>query len=277
MAPRLLSESLPSLMGSLKGRFVNESQSASALPLTPEREAAKQRERLESLKASALNRLSEFAKCRTAMLAVPRAFQARARFDLLAKWLGREGKKALEYCKAFADNPSMKGPMLMGKSGCGKTHLLWATAKVIADRQKERVRNHQTTVENETIKAIEEDKQPPEYHWPPPMDLLVTDGAEIAHEIRESVRRSNLDDVVARYRQNRILGMGGDALLFVDDVEVMKMGDWLHEELYRIFNYRYREGLTTVCVSNLAPEELKAHLGDRLTRRILDLTEPFEL
>ncbi|MGH8897630.1 MAG: hypothetical protein ACRDZ4_11545, partial [Egibacteraceae bacterium] len=110
--------------------------------------------------------------------------------------------------------------------------------------------------------------------WPT-FDLVATDGAEIAHEVRSSVERRNLDAVVARYRQEGLESTR--AALIVDDVEVMKLSDWLHEELYRIFDYRYQQSMPTFVATNLSGDALRNHLGDRIARRILDMTEPFKI
>lgn len=213
---------------------------------------------------------------------VPTRFEGRTTFGALASLVSREARKALDYCQEWAACPDrLAGPLLMGRSGTYKTHLLWAVAGALNEMRVRRAKSYANElrasldrgIENGAIKFMRDfDPSPP--GWPT-MDMVVTDGAEIAHEVRATVERRNLDAVVSRYRQQGIDRK--KAALLVDDVEVMKLSDWLHEELYRIFDYRYQESMPTFIATNLGAEELRRHLGDRIARRIMDLTEPFTL
>jgi DNA replication protein DnaC len=215
-------------------------------------------------------------------LTVPRRFDERANVKTLQPMLTPAGRKALDYCQLWMENPTkLSGPLLMGKSGTFKTHLVWATARQLRDRSEQAIRDKATEIMTRTFKDIEADIpiSPSGFHVPaslfPTLDLVVTDGAQIAHDVRSSVERRNLDEVVEKYRQ-----FGKEPVataLFIDDVEVMKLSDWLHEELYRIFDYRYQERMPTLVATNLSTEELRSHLGDRIARRIIDMTEPFKL
>lgn len=210
-------------------------------------------------------------------LKIDELFLERVGFDKLG-WIKRfsGGKEALDYCIGFAcDILGRKPPMLVGPSGCGKTHLLWAAALKISSRHNELVagtaRDYADFLE---YKVDNPDAENRKYIFPS-LALKVTDGSEIAHEIRSSVAKANLDDVIEGFRQEREFRAGHRCILFIDDVEVAKMSDWLHEELYRIFNRRYACALPTFITTNLNPDELRAHLGDRITRRLIDMTEPF--
>jgi DNA replication protein DnaC len=219
---------------------------------------------------------------KTMQFQVPRKFDSRISWSVLSKLLSKEGKKAMDYCKAWAETPDRApGPLLMGKTGTFKTHLLWATAKEINDRAHKRVHDHCTELKARAAHRIDSgdlvfahDFNSNIPRWPS-YSLVTTDGAEIAHEVRASVERRNLDDVIARYRHDS--WEPTKCALLVDDVEVMKLSDWLHEELYRVFDYRYQQALPTFVATNLNPEELRKHLGDRIARRILHMTEPFTL
>lgn len=212
---------------------------------------------------------------------VPRRFESRVDKSL-HEIVSREGKKALAYCKAWAATPHRSpGALLMGKSGTFKTHILWATALDWHARAEARVKSHASELRIKMNHEIDQgglnfshDFNVHASRWPL-SNLVTTDGAEIAHEVRSTVERKNLDEVVTRYRQEG--WEPKSAALIVDDVEVMKLSDWLHEELYRIFDYRYQQSMPTMVATNLSEEELRRHLGDRLTRRILDMTEPFTL
>lgn len=206
---------------------------------------------------------------------IPRSFEGRANFEALT-WLQPAARKAMVYCLEFArSGGSVRPPLLMGPSGCGKTHLIYATARVlcsVVNAKVEEVRR----AEAARIGRGEDCGEPEALGWPG-IEVAVTSGSEIAHSVRGSVEARNLDDVVARFRQEDAFRRGGTGILFVDDIEVCKMSDWLHEELYRIFDFRYAQALPTLLATNLSPEELRHHLGDRLARRVVDMTEPFRM
>lgn len=207
---------------------------------------------------------------------VPRRFETRADFETLPALVSGECRKAVSYCREWAADPDKRpGPLLSGRTGTFKTHLVWATARALSERTQRVVNEHAAKKIAMASGLVEEGsvRYASEFvvtDWPS-NEYLVTDGAEIAHDVRGSIERKNLDEVVSRYRQ------GARGVLLVDDVEVMKLSDWLHEELYRIFDYRYQEAMPTLIGTNLSPEELRRHLGDRIARRILDMTEPFVL
>ena len=202
--------------------------------------------------------------------------------NTLYPMLSAAGRKAMDYCQRWIENPTkLSGPLLMGKSGTFKTHLIWATARELHARSQKSIHDTASKIMDRTFVDIDADINfsPASFHVTDFMfqdvNLVVTDGAQIAHDVRSSVERRNLDEVVEKYRQ-----FGKEpaaAAIFVDDVEVMKLSDWLHEELYRIFDYRYQERMPTLVATNLSTEELRSHLGDRIARRIMDMTEPFKL
>lgn len=57
--------------------------------------------------------------------------------------------------------------------------------------------------------------------------------------------------------------------LIVDDIGAEKITDWAREILFKLFNYRYNECLQTITTSNFSPQQLRKHLGERISRRIL--------
>lgn len=56
--------------------------------------------------------------------------------------------------------------------------------------------------------------------------------------------------------------------LFLDDIGAEQPTGWEGERLYQILNHRHNEHLSTVLTSNLGPEKLAIHLGDRLYGRV---------
>lgn len=187
-------------------------------------------------------------------------------------WVGQKSPDALKLCKEYAAKPSASKPLLlMGPSGSGKSHLMWAVANAIEDTQAAAAIEAAGAYRVSACNAIDATGATPE-PWRPDVqlyDLLITNGSEIAHDLRQTIKNENLDSVISKYRQDK---SHKRPILFVDDLEVMKLNEWLMEELYRIFDYRYSHCLQTFVVSNLNPEELRAHLGDRIARRLMDMT-----
>lgn len=241
------------------------------------------------MRGTLLMRLNDVEKAhmKQAVLRVPARFEERASFDAMAAsgWLSPKGMKAMAHCREFAASPrSVQPPLLIGASGTGKTHLIYATARAICASTAAQVVRAKEAAAREIENLVKAGGADYNYrvdavHFKfPKLSVVVTDGADMAHEIRSSAGGgTRTDEVVARFRQETTVAMGGLAALFVDDVEVFKMGDWVHEEMYRILDYRYQESLPTMFASNFGPGELKRHLGDRLVRRMLDMTEPFEI
>jgi DNA replication protein DnaC len=271
--PRKFSGLLPSSLESLTPRPTDESLNEKL-----------ENERKNRLKEAVLRKVTEAEQTllKRIQVTVPRRFDERANMNTLYPLLSLAGKKAMDYCQRWIEAPTkLSGPLLMGKSGTFKTHLIWATAREMHARAKASICERAAAVLALTNEAIDAGDliSASSFHVSASefntVDLVVTDGAQIAHDVRSSVERRNLDEVVEKYRQ-----FGKEpaaAAIFVDDIEVMKLSDWLHEELYRIFDYRYQERMPTLVATNLSNEELRSHLGDRIARRIMDMTEPFKL
>lgn len=65
--------------------------------------------------------------------------------------------------------------------------------------------------------------------------------------------------------------------LFIDDIGVEKVSDWVLDIVYQIFNYRYNNNLRTVITSNLTLDLLNDRLGERITSRIKGMTTSIRL
>lgn len=60
-------------------------------------------------------------------------------------------------------------------------------------------------------------------------------------------------------------------LLVLDEVQVRDSNrEWQNNELTTLIDNRHRSGLTTVLISNLTPEALRANLGDSIWRRLIE-------
>lgn len=61
-------------------------------------------------------------------------------------------------------------------------------------------------------------------------------------------------------------------LLILDDLGAAKASEWVEEITYRLINRRYNLMLPTLITTNLAIADLRAHLGDRITSRLAQMT-----
>ena len=61
-------------------------------------------------------------------------------------------------------------------------------------------------------------------------------------------------------------------LLILDDLGAAKASEWVEEITYRLINRRYNHCLPTLITTNLAISDLRAHLGDRVTSRLAQMT-----
>ena len=53
-------------------------------------------------------------------------------------------------------------------------------------------------------------------------------------------------------------------VLVIDDVGVAKRTLWTDEQMYRLLNHRYNEGLPTVIASNVSLDELEPRIASRM-------------
>jgi DNA replication protein DnaC len=57
-------------------------------------------------------------------------------------------------------------------------------------------------------------------------------------------------------------------LLVLDDIGAERMTGWVEEKLFEILNYRHNEHRRTILTTNLGPDELMDHVGERIFWRI---------
>jgi DNA replication protein DnaC len=57
-------------------------------------------------------------------------------------------------------------------------------------------------------------------------------------------------------------------VLALDDLGADRATGWSQDRLYEILNHRYNERRRTILTTSLGPDELEAHVGDRLVSRI---------
>jgi DNA replication protein DnaC len=62
-------------------------------------------------------------------------------------------------------------------------------------------------------------------------------------------------------------------LLLLDDLGAERVTDWVAERLFVVINHRHDDDLPTIFTSNLNPEQLAAHIGERTTWRVIEMSE----
>ncbi|MFJ6574149.1 ATP-binding protein [Streptomyces sp. NPDC091292] len=65
-------------------------------------------------------------------------------------------------------------------------------------------------------------------------------------------------------------------LLIIDDLGAAKSSEWVEEVTYRLINRRYNHMLPTLITTNLRISDLRAHLGDRVSSRLAQMTTRVE-
>ena len=145
---------------------------------------------------------------------------------------------ALQRARTLADSCAAgktgRGLLLMGKVGCGKTHLAAATANRVVEQGGEAL-------------------------------FLVV--PEFLDQLRFSYRRENegLDEAEIISRTYNV------PLLILDDLGAHNYSDWVCNKLFTIINRRYNRNLPCVITTNLDLRELEDKIGDRSTSRIVEM------
>ena len=141
---------------------------------------------------------------------------------------------ACQKLRDFAETPDAeKGWVaLIGTRGTGKTHLLAAVANLLISRGES------------ALYVVEPDF----------LDYLRAGyGFDDAEKVKVSESASRrMEDVRAC------------PVLLLDDVGAGQRTTWTDEQLYRLLNYRYNEGLATVVASNVSLDKLEPRIASRL-------------
>ncbi|MEU6341862.1 ATP-binding protein [Streptomyces sp. NPDC046977] len=72
--------------------------------------------------------------------------------------------------------------------------------------------------------------------------------------------------------ERELAAISRSPLLIIDDLGAAKASEWVEEVTYRLVNRRYNHMLPTLVTTNLAIKDLRAHLGDRVTSRLAQMT-----
>lgn len=98
--------------------------------------------------------------------------------------------------------------------------------------------------------------------------IRVTTAADMYAQLRP---RSGVDS------EETFSRFASSPVLFVDDLGAAKTSEWLEEINYRLINHRYNHKLATLFTSNLAPRDLAAVLGDRVSSRLTEMCKTVAL
>jgi DNA replication protein DnaC len=73
--------------------------------------------------------------------------------------------------------------------------------------------------------------------------------------------------------EHELLDLAHAPLLIIDDLGAAKSSAFTEEINYRLVNHRYNQALPTLLTTNLPIAELRAHLGERVTSRLTQMTD----
>ncbi|HEX2172063.1 MAG TPA: ATP-binding protein [Dehalococcoidia bacterium] len=141
-------------------------------------------------------------------------------------------QKSFEIAQNFAESPD-GWLVLVGQSGCGKTHLAVAIAN---ERQRQRQ---------------------------PVIFLVVPDLLDYLRSTFAPDSKVAYDRLFEEIRTT--------PLLILDDLGAQVSSPWAQEKLYQIINYRYNARLPTVITTNTRLEDLERRLASRLMDHRLSL------
>lgn len=145
-------------------------------------------------------------------------------------------KRALSVCREYAENfrdhdRDGRCLMLMGKPGTGKTHLAAAIGNHL-------VRNTDYLAIFRTVSGVMQDI------------------------------KSSFDSQTAYTEADIMRLLTGADLLILDEVGATKANEFEMATVFAVINGRYEDKRPTLIVSNLAPKELAAAIGERCVDRL---------
>lgn len=131
---------------------------------------------------------------------------------------------------------SGNGVYLYGGPGVGKTHVVCAIAKNILENG---------------------------------IDVWFLNTSEFLEKLRQEFNSDDFQDLFKEV-------MDFKGVLILDDIGAEKASEWTRERLYLVINKKYEEMQPVIFTSNCDLEILSARLGDRITSRIIGMTEVLE-
>lgn len=102
------------------------------------------------------------------------------------------------------------------------------------------------------------------------VDALFLTTPQLLDRIRSTYGPRRMDDESPD--ESQVLDAVRSAgLLVLDDLGAERPSDWVQEKLFVIINHRHDNMLPTIFTSNLNPEGLAKHLGERIAWRIVEM------
>jgi DNA replication protein DnaC len=147
--------------------------------------------------------------------------------------------------------------MLIGKTGIGKTHLLYAMKNALYS---------QLNKENQAIWDKAETQSQCNYLTPM---FAVKTSIDIIHQIKTGIAKNTSDEVIWSFQ---IL-----ECLMIDDWGNEKQTDWVAEQQFLILDYRLQNCKPTVISSNLTLDEIAQVSGERIASRMCELCRVIKL
>lgn len=165
---------------------------------------------------------------------------ARERFPLRFRRATVDLPEVLRWVAQFQDDPKLApGLLLLGPTGTGKTWTAYgAVAAAVRAAWPTRVGGYRM----------------------PRWQALTH--ADLCASLRPRGRDYDPESELTKYRQLD--------LLMVDDLGAAKSTEFVEEASYRLVNGRYEDMRPSIFTSNLAPNELREAVGDRIASRLVE-------
>ena len=100
------------------------------------------------------------------------------------------------------------------------------------------------------------------------IDVMFLNTGDFLEKLREEFNKPN-DEEESLFRT--IMDFKG--VLVFDDIGAEKASDWTRERLYLIINKKYEDMIPMIFTSNCDMEILSARMGDRISSRIMGMTD----
>ncbi len=155
--------------------------------------------------------------------------------DVPARYAGArlEHPEASAWVARFLKDPRVNGLLITGPVGTGKTHLMWAIYRAIAEAD------------------------------PQPFGVISVKVVSLLARLRPGGDESHAD----------VVRLCGTRLLMLDDIGAQKGSEWVSERLYEIIDARYEARLPMICTTNRKPDKLAEVVGERVASRLHEMCD----
>lgn len=156
-----------------------------------------------------------------------------------------------EWAETFYTGEEIKGLVLMGGVGSGKTHLLCAIANSL-------IKNYNNPDQHNLKYRIAHQNPMPMFYFISTVELF----SELQRQIHTTDQKvMELGDKIVEWCKNA-------RVLFLDDLGAERTSDYREEQLFLIIDHRINKRLPTIISTNKTKEELSAAVGMRIFDRI---------